>query len=398
VKEFAVRDAVIVGYARTPVGKFGGVFQNRSAVELGGDAIRGALAHANIDADAVDYVAFGHVLQAGLGQITARQAAVNAGVALNVPAETINKVCISSMTALSRARDLIRLGECDVVIAGGMESMSRAPYVLDRARFGLRMGDATLVDVMMHDGLTCAFDGVSMGVATENYQQPKGISRAAQDELAARSHALAHAAQQRGAFAREITAVTLPQRRGDDVIVTDDEGIRVDATVASLGTLRPAFDPTGTVTAGNASQISDGAAALIVTSREHAEKLGVPVLADFTGWATVSGPDPSLLLQPANAIRAASARLKVDPASFDLYEINEAFASVVVASVADLGVSLEGVNANGGGIAMGHPIGASGARIVISLINQLTERGGGTGAAALCGGGGQGEAVTVRVG
>jgi acetyl-CoA C-acetyltransferase len=392
-----VRDAVIVGYSRTPVGKFGGVFANRSAVELGGDAIKGALTSANLEASAVDYVAFGHVLQAGLGQITARQAAVHAGVGMDVPAETINKVCISSMTAVSRARDLIRLGECDVVVAGGMESMSRAPYVLDRARFGLRMGDATLVDVMMHDGLTCAFDGVSMGVATENYQKPRGISRAEQDEIAARSHALAHAAQQRGAFDREITAVTLPQRRGDDIVVTVDEAVRVETTVESLAALRPAFAADGTVTAGNASQISDGAAALIITSREHAEKLGVPVLAELTGWATVSGPDPSLLLQPANAIRAASSRLGVDPAAFDLYEINEAFASVVAASVADLGVSLDVVNANGGGIAMGHPIGASGARIIISLINQLTTRGGGTGAAALCGDGGQGEAVTVRV-
>lgn len=393
-----MHDAVIVGYARTAIGKFGGAFANRTAVELGGDAIKGALARAALDADAVDYVAFGHVLQAGLGQITARQAAVNAGVGMNVPAETINKVCISSMTAISRARDLVRLGECDVVVAGGMESMSRAPYVLDRARFGLRMGDATLVDVMMHDGLTCAFDGVSMGVATENYQKPRGISRQEQDELAARSHALAYAAQQRGAFDQEIVPVTMPQRRGDDVTVTVDEGVRVDTTLESLAGLRPAFAKDGTVTAGNASQISDGAAAVIVTSRAYAEKHGLPVLADLTGWATVSGPDPSLLLQPANAIRAASARLGVDPAGFDLYEINEAFASVVVASVADLGVSLDQVNANGGGIAMGHPIGASGARIVISLINQLTQRGGGTGAAALCGGGGQGEAVTVRVG
>lgn len=393
-----MHDAVIVGYARTAIGKFGGAFANRTAVELGGDAIKGALARAALDADAVDYVAFGHVLQAGLGQITARQAAVNAGVGMNVPAETINKVCISSMTAISRARDLVRLGECDVVVAGGMESMSRAPYVLDRARFGLRMGDATLVDVMMHDGLTCAFDGVSMGVATENYQKPRGISRQEQDELAARSHALAYAAQQRGAFDQEIVPVTMPQRRGDDVTVTVDEGVRVDTTLESLAGLRPAFAKDGTVTAGNASQISDGAAAVIVTSRAYAEKHGLPVVADLTGWATVSGPDPSLLLQPANAIRAASARLGVDPAGFDLYEINEAFASVVVASVADLGVSLDQVNANGGGIAMGHPIGASGARIVISLINQLTQRGGGTGAAALCGGGGQGEAVTVQVG
>jgi len=397
VKEFAVRDAVIVGYSRTPIGKFGGAFANRSAVELGGDAIKGALAHANLPPDAVDYVAFGHVLQAGLGQITARQAAVNGGIGMDVAAETINKVCISSMTALSRARDLVRLGEYDVVVAGGMESMSRAPYVLDRARFGLRMGDATLVDVMMHDGLTCAFDSVSMGVATEQYQQPKNISRQEQDEIAARSHALAHAAQERGTFAREITAVHLPQRRGDDITISVDEGVRVETTLESLGKLRPAFATDGTVTAGNASQISDGAAAVVVTSREHADKLGLPVLAELTGWASVAGPDPSLLLQPANAIRAASARLGVDAAGFDLYEINEAFASVVAASVADLGVSLDVVNANGGGIAMGHPIGASGARIVISLINQLTERGGGSGAAALCGGGGQGEAVTVRV-
>jgi acetyl-CoA C-acetyltransferase len=394
-----VREVVVVGYARTPVGRFGGGLSSLSAMELGGHAVAGALARGGVDAGQVGYVVMGHVLQAGQGQITARQAAVAGGIGMDVACETINKVCLSGMTAISRARDLIRLGEADVVVAGGMESMSRAPYVLDRARFGLRMGDATLTDVMMHDGLTCAFDGCAMGEATDGYQETKqlGITREEQDAWAARSHQRAAEAWKHGAFDDEAVEVEVPQRRGDPVTVREDEGIRADASAESLAALRPAFTKQGTITAGNASQISDGAAALVLTSRERAEQLGLTVLATITSWGTVAGPDPSLHLQPAQAIRDAARRVDADPAGFDLYEINEAFASVAIASSRDLGLDEERVNVHGGGVALGHPIGCSGARIVVTLISALRRRGGGTGVAALCGGGGQGDALSVEV-
>jgi acetyl-CoA C-acetyltransferase len=303
------------------------------------------------------------------------------------------------MTAISRARDLIRVGDAEVVVAGGMESMSTAPYVLDKARFGYRLGDGTLTDVMMHDGLTCAFDGCAMGLATDDFQRDKelGISREEQDAWSARSHERAARAWKDGGFDAEVVPVEVPQRKGDPVTVTEDEGIRAGTTADSLAALRPAFTKDGTITAGNASQISDGAAALVLASREVAEARGLPVLASITAWATVAGPDTSLHLQPANAIRRAAARAGVDPDGFDLYEINEAFASVAIASTRDLGVSEDVVNVNGGGVALGHPIGCSGARIVVSLVNELRRRGGGTGAAALCGGGGQGDALTVSV-
>ena len=395
-----MRDVVIAGYARTPVGRFGGGLSSLSAMQLGGHAITGALTRAGVPVEAVEYVVMGHVLQAGQGQITARQAAVAAGVPMDVASETVNKVCISGMTAVARARDLIRLGEFDLVVAGGMESMSRAPHVVDEARFGVRLGDATLTDVLMHDGLTCAFDGCAMGVATEDYQRRKelGITRERQDEIAARSHERAAAAWKDGVFDAESVPVEVPQRRGEPVVVAEDEGVRAEVTAESLAGLRPAFDPQGTITAGNASQISDGAAALVLASRDKADELGLEVLADVTGWATVAGPDPSLHLQPANAIRAAAGKLGTPADAFDRYEINEAFASVVAASSDALGVADDRVNVNGGGIAIGHPIGCSGARIVVGLVNELRRRGGGAGAAALCGGGGQGEALTVRVG
>lgn len=395
-----MREVVIAGYARTPVGTFGGGLSSLTAMELGGRAIAAALTNAGVPADAVDYVVMGHVLQAGQGQIPSRQAAVAGGIGMDVASETVNKVCISGMTAISRARDLIRLGEFDLVVAGGMESMSRAPHVMEQARFGVRLGNATLTDVMLHDGLTCAFDACAMGVATERYQQERdlGITRAAQDEYAARSHQRAAAGWKNGVFADEVTPVEVPQRRGDPVVVAEDEGIRADATAESLSTLRPAFAADGTITAGNASQISDGAAALVLASREKAEELGLEVLATITSWGTVAGPDPSLHLQPANAIRAATSRIDADPTGFDVYEINEAFASVVLASATDLGIDLDRVNVNGGGVAIGHPIGCSGARIVVAAVNELRRRGGGRGAAALCGGGGQGEAITLEVG
>ena len=392
-------ETVVVGYARTPVGKFGGGLSSLSAMQLGGHAIQAALAQNGVSADEVDYVVMGHVLQAGQGQITARQAAVAGGVGMNVPTETVNKVCLSGMTAINRADSLIKTGQFDLVVAGGMESMTNAPYVLDKARYGYRMGDGKLVDVMMHDGLTCAFDECAMGLATENYQSDMGlgITREAQDEWSARSHQRAATAWKDGAFDDEVSEIEIPQRKGDPVTVREDEGIRADATGDQMGGLRPAFAKEGTITAGNASQISDGGAALILASREKAEALGLPVLATIDAWGTVAGPDASLLLQPANAIRAAAARIDADPASFDLYEINEAFASVAIASTNDLGLDDEKVNVNGGGVALGHPIGCSGTRIVVSLINELKRRGGGRGAAALCGGGGQGDGLIVSV-
>jgi acetyl-CoA C-acetyltransferase len=394
-----VEDVVVVGYARTPVGRFGGGLSSLTGMQLGGHAIAGALGASGLDPAEVEYVVMGHVLQAGQGQITARQAAVAGGIGMDVAAETINKVCLSGMTAISRARDLIRVGDFELVVAGGMESMSQAPYVLDKARFGLRLGDATLTDVMMHDGLTCAFDGCAMGLATDGYQRDKGldISREQQDAWSARSHERAATAWKDGSFEGEVVPVEVPQRKGDPVLVEQDEGIRAETTEDSLAKLRPAFDTEGSITAGNASQISDGGAALILASRSRAESLGLPALATITSWGTVAGPDASLHLQPAAAIRDASARIDADPSGFDLYEINEAFASVAIASTRDLGVGEDIVNVNGGGVALGHPIGCSGARIVISLINELRNRGGGTGAAALCGGGGQGDALTVQV-
>ncbi len=392
-------DVVVVGYARTPVGRFGGGLASLTAMQLGGRAIAAALEKAGVAADEVGYVVMGHVLQAGQGQITARQAAVEGGIGMQVAAETINKVCLSGMTALSRARDLIRLGEFDLVVAGGMESMSQAPFLLDKARFGYRMGDGKVIDVMMHDGLTCAFDACAMGLATDNFQESKGLgmTREDQDAWSARSHERAAEAWKSGAFDDEVVPIEVPQRKGDPVVVGQDEGVRPGTTTESLGRLRPAFTKQGTVTAGNASQISDGAAALVLASRDKAEALGLPVLATVDAWGTVAGPDTSLHLQPANAIRVAAARIGAEPSGFDLYEINEAFASVALASTRDLGVSDEKVNVNGGGVALGHPIGCSGARIVVSLINELARRGGGTGAAALCGGGGQGDALLVTV-
>lgn len=394
-----MQDVVVVGYARTPMGRFGGGLASLKATQLGGHAIAGALAHAGLDAAAVQYVVMGHVLQAGQGQITARQAAVAGGADMGVAAETINKVCLSGMTAISRARDLIRVGDFEVVVAGGMESMSNAPYLLDKARFGYRLGDGTLTDVMMLDGLTCAFDGCAMGLATDDYQRSKDlqITREQQDEWSARSHERAAAAWTSAAFEGEVVPVEVPQRKGDPVVIDRDEGIREATTAASLGGLRPAFTREGTITAGNASQISDGAAALVLASREAADRHGLEVLATITAWGTVAGPDPSLHLQPANAIRAAAARTGADPSGFDLYEINEAFASVAIASGRELALDEDRINVNGGGVALGHPIGCSGTRIVVSLVNELRRRGGGTGAAALCGGGGQGDAVTVEV-
>lgn len=337
----------------------------------------------------------GQVLQAGQGQMTARQAAVKAGISMSVPATTVNKVCLSGLNAIHLADMLIQTGEADVVVAGGMESMTQAPYLLPAARAGLRMGDGVVVDSMMYDGLTCAFDKCAMGLGTERYTEGK-IAREAQDEVAAKSHERAARAIKEGLFADEIVAVGVPQRKGDPVMVDTDEGVRPGTTVESLGALRPAFDKAGTITAGNASQISDGAGAVVVMSRAAAERLGATPIAEIVSYGQVAGPDPSLLTQPARAIRQAAEKKSIDISSIDLFELNEAFAAVGLASMADLGISDDIVNVNGGAIALGHPVGMSGSRVALTLIHELRRRGGGLGAAALCGGGGQGDAILLR--
>jgi len=394
--EDVVEAIVIVGAARTPIGRFGGALAALDAVELGAVAISGALGRSGVSAESVDRVLMGHVLQAGAGQNPARQAAVAAGIGLGTPAETVNKVCLSGMSAIAHARDLLRLGEADVVVAGGMESMSRAPHVLDRSRTGYRYGHGTLIDVLLHDGLTCAFDGCSMGEATERYQVGLGIDRAAQDAWAARSHERAVRATADGTAASEIVPVEVAARGGASK-VEHDEGVRPDTDADSLGRLRPAFDPQGTITPGNASQLSDGAAAVVLTTESTAREQGLPVLGRILGAASVAGPDLSLMHRPADAIRAAARRVGLDPSGFDRYELNEAFASVAIASQRELGVDPERVNVLGGAIALGHPLGCSGARVVVTLLTALRVSGGGRGAAALCGGGGQGEALLIEV-
>jgi acetyl-CoA C-acetyltransferase len=388
--------SVIVSAARTPIGKQAGGLAGFSAQELGGFAIKAALERAGISGDAVDYVIMGQVLQAGQGQITARQAAVKGGVPMSVPAMTLNKVCLSGINALYAADQMIAAGDADVVVAGGMESMTKAPYLLPGARAGYRMGNAELIDSMIHDGLWCAFDAVHMGSGTEKYNEQYTVSRQAQDELAAASHERAAAAIKDGRFADEITPVEVPQRKGDPIVIENDEGVRPGTTAESLGKLRPAFSKEGTITAGNASQISDGGAAMIVMSKAAAERLGCTPMAELIGYGMVAGPDPSLMLQPSNAIKKALEKAGKQVSDVDLFEINEAFAAVGLASMADLGISDDIVNVNGGAIALGHPIGMSGARIVMTLINELKRRGGGLGAAALCGGGGQGDAALIQ--
>jgi acetyl-CoA C-acetyltransferase len=388
--------SVIVSSARTPIGKTAGALAGFTAMDLGGFAIKEALKRAGISGDQVDYVIMGQVLGAGQGQITARQAAVKGGVPMTVPAVTLNKVCLSGINALYAADQMINAGDADVVIAGGMESMTKAPYLLPGARAGYKMGNAELIDSMIHDGLWCAFDQVHMGSGTEKYNASYNISRQEQDEFAAQSHERAAAAIKDGRFADEITPVEVPQRKGDPIVVENDEGVRPGTTAESLGALRPAFAKDGTITAGNASQISDGGAAMIVMSKAAAERLGCTPMAELIGYGMVSGPDPSLLLQPANAIKKALAKAGKQVSDINLYELNEAFAAVGIASARDLGISEDVINVNGGAIALGHPIGMSGARLVMTLINELRRRGGGLGAAALCGGGGQGDAALIQ--
>jgi acetyl-CoA C-acetyltransferase len=389
--------SVIVSGARTPIGRLLGGLKDFQAADLGGVAIAAALQRAGIAGDQVDYVIMGHVLQAGAGQITARQAAVKGGVPMTVPALTVNKVCLSGLDSIALADQLLAVGEYDVVVAGGMESMTNAPHLLPGARAGYRYGNGTLVDSMAHDGLFCAFDQCSMGESTERYNARLGISREEQDEFSARSHERAAAAAKNGLFDDEVVPVLIPQRRGDPVPFTEDEGVRADTTVESLGRLRPAFAPDGTITAGSASQISDGGCAVVVMSRAKAAELGAPVLAEVGAHGVVAGPDASLQSQPANAIAKALGREGLSPADLDLLEINEAFASVAIQSMRELGVGAERVNVNGGAIALGHPIGMSGARLALTLALELRRRGGGLGAAGLCGGGGQGDALLLRV-
>jgi acetyl-CoA C-acetyltransferase len=387
---------VICAGARTPIGRFGGALAALPAVQLGGQAIAAALERSGADPEAVEHVVMGHVLQAGQGQITARQAAAQAGIPMTVPALTVNKVCLSGLNAIATAAQYVELGQAGLVVAGGMESMSNAPYVVPKARFGARMGDAELVDAMVHDGLWDAFDDAHMGGLSDETNRRLGIDRAAQDEWAARSHERAAEATKRGRLAEEITPVAVRQRK-DHVTVDEDEGIRPGTTAEALGKLRPAFSPDGTITAGNASQISDGAAAVVVTSRERAAADGLDVLASVVAYGTVAGPDTSLHSQPSRAIADACRRAGVAPADLDLIEINEAFAAVALRSTAELELDEAIVNVNGGAVALGHPIGASGTRVVLTLAMELRRRGGGLGAAALCGGGGQGDALLIRV-
>lgn len=390
--------AVIVAGARTPMGRLLGSLKGFSGADLGGLAIKGALEKAGVKGDQVDYVIMGQVLTAGAGQIPARQAAVKGGIPTDVPALTINKVCLSGLDAVALAAQLIRAGEFDVVVAGGQESMTNAPHLLEKSREGYKYGDVTMRDHMAFDGLWDAFTDQAMGNLTE--QANAGdveFSREEQDSFSAASHQKAAAAWEKGLFDDEVIPVEIPQRKGEPVVFKNDEGIRADTTTESLGKLRPAFSKDGTITAGSASQISDGAAALVVMSKTKAQELGLTWIAEVGAHGVVAGPDSTLQSQPARAIAKACEKEGLTPADLDVVEINEAFAAVGLASTKELGLDAEKVNPNGGAIAIGHPIGMSGARLVLTLAHELKRRGGGVGAAALCGGGGQGDALIVRV-
>jgi len=388
--------SVIVAGARTPIGKLSGALGGFSATELGGFAIAAALERAGVAPDQVDYVFMGQVILAGTGQITARQAAAKGGIPMDVPASTINKVCLSGLNAIYLADLLINAGEADIVVAGGMESMTQAPYLLPGARGGYRIGDQKVVDSMMYDGLFCAFDQCAMGLGTERYNGADGVSRERQDAFSAASHERAATAIKEGKFAEEIVAVQVPQRKGDPIVVDTDEGVRPETTAESLGKLKPAFDKEGTITAGNASQISDGGAAVIVMSKAKAEELGVTPLGELVSYGQVAGPSPSLLHQPSHATKVALGKAGLSVGDIDLFEINEAFAAVGLASTDDLGISGDIVNVNGGAIALGHPVGMSGTRVALTALLELKRRGGGTAAVSLCGGGGQGDAAVLR--
>jgi acetyl-CoA C-acetyltransferase len=390
--------SVIVAGARTPIGRLLGGLKDQSAADLGGVAIKGALEKAGVSGDQVEYVIMGQVIQAGAGQITARQAAVKGGIPMNIPAITINKVCLSGINAIAMADQLIRAGEHDIIVAGGMESMTQAPHLLPKSREGFKYGDTALVDSMAYDALYDQFTDQPMGGLTESCNAAAAqLTREEQDAFSARSHQLAAAAWKNGVFDDEVVPVEIPQRRGEPLVVSQDEGIRGDTTVESLGKLRPAFSKEGTITAGSSSQISDGACAVVVMSKAKAEELGLEWLAEIGASGQVAGPDSTLQTQPANAIRKAVEKEGIAVSDLDLVEINEAFAAVGIVSSRELGIPEEKVNVNGGAIAMGHPVGMSGARIALHLALELKRRGGGVGVAALCGGGGQGDALILRV-
>jgi acetyl-CoA C-acetyltransferase len=389
--------SVIVSAARTPVGKYGSAFRSESAVDLGAVAIREAIARAGIDAEQIDYVAMGHVLQAGAGQITARQAAIAAGVPKEVPAITLNNVCLSSLTAVAMADQMIRAGELDAMVAGGMESMTNAPYVIPRARWGARLGDDRIVDAMIHDGLWSTFTGQHMGESSDEVNASLGIARERQDAWAARSHERAASARDAGRSAEEIVGVEVTGRRGAASVVDADEGIRLGTTPDSLAQLPPAFGPEGTITAGNASQLSDGAAALVVMSAERAEALGVEPLAEIVSQGMCAERFAYLHTVPAIALQKALAKAGMEVGELGLIEINEAFAAVAVHANDMLGASEEIVNVNGSSVALGHALGSTGARMTVTLVHEMRRRGVEYGAATLCGGGGQGYAVVLRL-
>ena len=386
----------LVAGARTPIGKLSGALASRSAADLGGHAIAAALERAGVAPDEVDHVIMGQVLMAGQGQVPSRQAAVRAGIPMSTPSVNVNKVCLSGLNAIYLADQMVASGDADIVVAGGMESMTNAPYLADGARSGFRYGNTELRDAIIADGLWCAFDACLMGLGTERYASG-GISRAEQDEFAATSHERAANAIKDGRFADEIAPISIPQRKGDPMVFEHDEGVRPGTTAESLGALRPAFEKEGTITAGNASQLSDGASAIVVMSKAAAERRGVQPLGEVVSYGMVAGPDSaSLLHQPSRAITRALERGGLGLGDVDLFELNEAFAAVGLASTAELGISPDVVNVNGGAIALGHPIGMSGNRLALTILHELARRGGGIGAAALCGGGGQGDALVVR--
>jgi acetyl-CoA C-acetyltransferase len=386
----------IIAGARTPIGKMSGALASFSAAELGGFAIAAALQRAGVQPHEVEHVIMGQVLMAGQGQVPSRQAAAKAGIPMSVPSISINKVCLSGLNSIYMADQMIASGEADIVIAGGMESMTNAPYLAMGARSGFRFGDVSLLDAIQKDGLWCAFDACLMGLGTDRYTEGN-ISREVQDDMAMKSNQRAAAAIDAGKFVDEIVPVSIPQRKGDALIVDTDEGVRASTTMESLASLKPAFDKAGTITAGNASQISDAGSAIVMMSKRAAEKRGIKPLGEFVSYGMVAGPDnASLLHQPSRSILRALERAGKKVSDVDLFEINEAFAAVGIASMRELGISDEIVNVNGGAIALGHPIGMSGNRLALTLLHELKRRGGGMGAAALCGGGGQGDALVVR--
>jgi acetyl-CoA C-acetyltransferase len=388
--------SVIVHGARTPIGRFQGALSGFAAAQLGGIAIRAALERSGVTPDQVEYVIMGHVIQAGTGQITSRQAAIAAGIPKEIPSLTVNKVCLSGTSAIAIADQMIRAGELDVVVAGGMESMTNAPFVIPKAREGARLGDARMLDAMIHDGLWCAFDDRHMGAGTDAVSAELGITREEQDTWAARSQVRAHEGWENGRLAEEVVPVEVPQRKGAPVTFARDEGIRADTTVEKLATLRPAFTTDGTVTAGNASQISDGAAAVVVMSEERAAQLGLEPIAEIVSYGMSADRFPSLQTVPALAMEKALKKAELSAGDLGLVEINEAFAAVPLHSARMLGLSEDIVNVNGGAVALGHPVGASGARLVLTLALELRRRGVDVGGAAICGGGGQGDALILR--